>query len=215
VNLNSVSHTTTYVSATKVMVALTANDVAGKGQNSVTVTNPAPGGGTSSVFTFAVDTAVGAQGAFSITANTTQAVTQGGSVSVPVTFTGLNSTATEFATCYNLPVGMTCSFGNGALVLNTTSATPKATYQVLAVFTGTEQVSTLRGTGGVWYAAGLLLLLGGARRLRRRMRGRLLVLMICALMVAGLAGCGGGSASSGGTTSVQGQESIAFNLTVQ
>ena len=216
VNLNGASRTTTYISATKVMAALTASDVAGKGEDSVAVTNPAPGGGTSSVFTFAVDTAAGAQGSFNISATTIQAVAQGASVSVPVTFSGLNSSATEFAVCYNLPAGMTCSYSGGALVFKTTNATPKGPYQVLAVFTGTEQISALRGTSEVWYALGLVLVLG-ARRLRWRMGGQLLVLVICALMTAALAGCGGGSTSSGGTTpvTVSGQESIAFNLMVQ
>jgi len=73
------------------------------------------------------------------------------------------------------------------------------------------------GTSGIWYAAGLLLFLGGVRRLRRRMGSRLLVLMIGSLITAGLAGCGGGSTASSGSTpvTVSGQESIAFNLTVQ
>jgi hypothetical protein len=217
VNLNGTSRTTIYVSATQLMVALTASDVATTGEDSLTVANPAPSGGISSVFTIAVDTTAGAQGAFSISATVTQTVAQGGSVNVPVTFAGLNSTATEAAVCYNLPAGTTCSYSSGALMFSATSATPKATYQVLAVFTGTEQVSALRGTGGVWYAAGLLLLLGGARRPRRRMGARLLVLMIGALMTAALSGCGAGSASSGGTPpqTVHGQESIAFNLIVQ
>lgn len=44
--------TTTFVSATQVMAAVLATDLVGTGQASVSVFNPAPGGGTSNVVTF-------------------------------------------------------------------------------------------------------------------------------------------------------------------
>ena len=55
VYINGAPRTTTFGSSTQVQVSLTAGDVAAAGINSVEVVNPAPGGGTSTAVTFAVD----------------------------------------------------------------------------------------------------------------------------------------------------------------
>jgi hypothetical protein len=55
VQWNGSTRTTSYVSATKLTTAITAADVAVAGTASVTVVNPAPGGGTSSPTTFFID----------------------------------------------------------------------------------------------------------------------------------------------------------------
>lgn len=54
VSFNSAARATTYVSATQLTIQLTAGDQATAGSNNVTVTNPAPGGGTSAAATFTV-----------------------------------------------------------------------------------------------------------------------------------------------------------------
>jgi hypothetical protein len=55
VNFNGAARTTTFVSATQVTAAITAADIATAGTPSVTVTNPAPGGGTSAGSTFTIN----------------------------------------------------------------------------------------------------------------------------------------------------------------
>jgi hypothetical protein len=57
VNFNGNARTTTYVSATQVTAAILASDVANVGIPAVTVTNPAPGGGTSNALTFSITAA--------------------------------------------------------------------------------------------------------------------------------------------------------------
>src|SRR5208283_3966791 len=55
VNWNGSSRTTTYVCATQVTAAIGAADIATAGTASVTVTNPAPGGGTTITGTFTIN----------------------------------------------------------------------------------------------------------------------------------------------------------------
>jgi uncharacterized protein YdgA (DUF945 family) len=52
---NGTDRTTTYVSATQVTAAITSEDIAAAGTASVTVFNPAPGGGTSNAQTFTIN----------------------------------------------------------------------------------------------------------------------------------------------------------------
>ncbi len=56
VKWNGVSKTTTYISPTQLTAAIPSSDLLGAGSYSVTVTNPAPGGGTSNAQTFTVNT---------------------------------------------------------------------------------------------------------------------------------------------------------------
>ena len=86
VNWNGSPRTTTYVSATQVTAAITAADVATAGIASVTVVNPAPGGGTSNAAPFTINnplptitslgsnTGVAGGPAFSLTVNGTNFV---------------------------------------------------------------------------------------------------------------------------------------------
>ena len=55
VQWNGASRTTTYVSSTQLTAAITAADIASAGTASVTVFNPAPGGGTSNAQTFTIN----------------------------------------------------------------------------------------------------------------------------------------------------------------
>ena len=57
VRWNGNARTTTFISGIQLTAALTAADVAAAGSNTVTVFNPAPGGGTSGNLTFTVNTA--------------------------------------------------------------------------------------------------------------------------------------------------------------
>lgn len=54
VQWNGTDRTTTFVSATQVTAAISAADIAAVGTASVTVVNPAPGGGTSNALTFSI-----------------------------------------------------------------------------------------------------------------------------------------------------------------
>jgi YD repeat-containing protein len=54
VRWNGVDRTTTFISATQLQAAIAASDIAAQGTASVTVFNPAPGGGTSNTRTFSI-----------------------------------------------------------------------------------------------------------------------------------------------------------------
>jgi hypothetical protein len=54
VTFNSVAHTATYVSASQLTISLTTADLATAGSYPVVVTNPAPGGGSSTAVNFTV-----------------------------------------------------------------------------------------------------------------------------------------------------------------
>jgi hypothetical protein len=84
VNWNGAARTTTFVSATQLQAAITAADIAAVGSASVTVFNPAPGGGTSAAASFTItqnpvpaitslspNSAVAGGAAFSLTVNGT------------------------------------------------------------------------------------------------------------------------------------------------
>jgi photosystem II stability/assembly factor-like uncharacterized protein len=58
VNWNGSARTTTFVSATQVKATINASDIATAGTANVSVTNPAPGGGTSGNVSFAINNAV-------------------------------------------------------------------------------------------------------------------------------------------------------------
>ena len=54
VNFNGAAKSTTFVSSTQLTAAISTSDIAAVGSPTVTVSNPAPGGGTSSALSFAV-----------------------------------------------------------------------------------------------------------------------------------------------------------------
>lgn len=54
INWNGVALTTTYVTTVKITAQIPASDIASTGTANVTVTNPTPGGGTSSIATFTI-----------------------------------------------------------------------------------------------------------------------------------------------------------------
>jgi trimeric autotransporter adhesin len=83
---NGSARTTTYVSAAVLRVALTAGDLAGAGTGQITVTNPAPGGGTSSAQTLNI---ISPPSISSVNPSTIQETSSSGAAT-PITITGSN-----------------------------------------------------------------------------------------------------------------------------
>jgi Big-like domain-containing protein len=75
VTYNGTAHTATYVSGTQLTINLTASDMAATGSFPVVVTNPAPGGGSSSPSNFTVTTGTPV-GTFPVTVTATSGTTQ-------------------------------------------------------------------------------------------------------------------------------------------
>jgi len=114
VNLNGKAEPTTFVSATKISAAIPASDVAVAGSANVTVTNPAPGGGTSPASTFFVD-------GYTLGGSSTASIATGQPATLQITVT---PTANGFAnpvafTVSGLPSGVSALF-------NPVSVTPGA-----------------------------------------------------------------------------------------
>ncbi|MCC3152020.1 DUF4394 domain-containing protein [Hymenobacter sp. BT770] len=103
VNFNGAARTTTFVSATQLTIALSAADQATPGAYPVTVTNPAPGGGTSAAATFTVNAVPVPAPTLAVTQGGTSYPNNGtaynfgnqlvGTTSAPVAFTLTNSSA--------------------------------------------------------------------------------------------------------------------------
>jgi len=75
VNWNGGSRTTTYVSATQVNAAITAADIASAGTAQVSVTNPAPGGGTSGNSAFTISPASSSGTTYSVWSSSSKPTT--------------------------------------------------------------------------------------------------------------------------------------------
>lgn len=114
VQWNGSARSTTVASSTQLTAAITAADTATPGVVDVTVVNPAPGGGASAAFKFAVDGATdgGSGSVIAVAAqSTTLDVQAGGSTLTPVTFSGNTANVSNIvATCLDLPTGATCSY---------------------------------------------------------------------------------------------------------
>ncbi len=205
---------TTYASATQLTAQVTAAEVAAAGITSVTVQTPAPGGGTSNVLQFEVDSATSGSVAPPSFTTLTASVAPGSSATYPVT---LPSSATNVSVnCLNLPSGATCSYSatSATVTIATSATTPAGTYVITVVFT-----ETLPGASSALLVLPLLLLpLVAARRRWKARRIGLIAGLVLIIMVAITAGgCGGGSSSSTSTTPQTHQvtSSAAVTLTVQ
>jgi sugar lactone lactonase YvrE len=185
---------TTYVSATQLTAQVPASSIAAMGTPSITVQTPTPGGGTSSVLQFEIDSA----GSGASTQPTLPAppvvVTAGNAATYSVTPPATASNVS--ATCLNLPAGASCSYSatNANLTITTSSTTPKGSYQVTVVFNETFPGAAVVG------ALPILLLpfvVGGKKLAQRKIW---LSVSLGLVMLAAMAlniGCGGG----GGTVS--------------
>ncbi len=208
---------TQYTSSTVLTTQVPATDLASAGITPITVKSPAPGGGTSNILQFEVDSATaGSTPAPSFTV-VSFTVAPGATATYPVT---LSSSATNVSvTCLNLPSGATCSYSatTGALTISTSSSTPAGTYQITAVFT-----ETLPGASSAVVIAPMLLL--PLMLSRKRWASGRLRLAVCLgsvfVIAAAVSGCGGGGGGGGGGTT-QGPQthqvtiSGSVSLTVQ
>jgi trimeric autotransporter adhesin len=190
---------TQFTSASQLSVQVPASVLETAGINAITVQNAAPGGGTSNAFQFEVDS--GAAAAAPTFTTSTATVSAGNTASYSVV---LPLAATNVSVmCLNLPAGATCSYlaTSGTLSIATTSATPKGSYQITAVFTETAPTTFLT----VLWAP--LLLLPAAFSVRRKMPLGLLLVMTVALLTLPISGCSGKANSNGGTNSGSGSNS--------
>jgi redox-regulated HSP33 family molecular chaperone len=191
VNFNSSARVTTFVSATQLTAAILASDIATIGTPSVTVANPAPGGGTSTAVSFSI--VAPPVPTFAVTSPTTvQTVHAGGIAQYTITVAAQNGTFSNpvTLTASGLPSGATATFVPATITPGSTSAT-----SVLSIQTAlTSAKVTGRGSG--WPLAATALPLFGllfASRKRRLRWITLAVLLFASLgAVTALTGCGGG-----------------------
>ena len=207
---------TSYVSATQLTAQVPAADIGTSGNTvGVIVQTPSPGGFTSNVFLFEVDSASGTITGPTFT-STVATISAGSPASYPVTFpSSVNSVS---ITCLNLPAGAACSYSATAntLTITTSSTTPKGTYQVTTVFS-----ETVSGAATSWILFPVLLL--PLMFLRRKLAvrgiwmtaGMGLVLIAAAAYTAGCGGGGGGAATTPVSQTHQAVSSGSVSITIQ
>ncbi len=125
VTYNGVGHAATFVSSTKLTISLSATDQATAGSYAVVVTNPAPGGGTSSPLNFAINNPAPTLTSLSPTSAVVGAASQ------TLTLTGTNFLASSTVT-YN-GVGHAATFVSSTQLTISLSATDQATAGSYAV----------------------------------------------------------------------------------
>src|SRR5438094_4655517 len=133
VNWNGSPLTTTFVSSTQLTAIVPAANVATVGTASVTVVNPAPGGGTSNSVTFTINPPPPV---------ITSATTASGTVGVAFSY---QITATNSPTSYNatgLPSGLTVNTNTGLI-----SGTPAAGTDAASPYSVTISATNITGTG--------------------------------------------------------------------
>ena len=176
---------------------------------------PAPGGFTSNVFLFEVDSASGTITGPTFT-STVATISAGSPASYPVTFpSSVNSVS---ITCLNLPAGAACSYSatSNTLTITTTSTTPKGSYQVTTVFS-----ETVSGAATSWILFPVLLLPLVFLRRKLAVRGIWmtagmgLVLIAAAAYTAGCGGGGGGATTTPVTQTHQVVSSGSVSITIQ
>jgi predicted small lipoprotein YifL len=197
VRWNGSDRNTTWISPTQLQAVIGAADIATVGTANVAVNNPAPNGGVSGTYKFAIDSPTTA----GFTANATSVilnVIHGQSTPLAVTFSGTVTAAQLSATCINLPPGGTCTYNSSTstVTIATSSSTPRGSYQIGVIFTVAQLASVRRH--GLYLAAcgGLLGLPLGAVWIvaaRGDKRRRWVMILLALLLVAMLAACGGSS----------------------
>jgi hypothetical protein len=196
---------TQFVSTSQLAAQVTSTQVATAGVKQISVQTPAPGGGTSNVLQFEVDTGGGTPPSFT---TASASVSAGSTATYPVT---IASSATNVSvSCLNLPTGASCAYSasSGALTIATASSTPPGTYQITAVFT-----ETLPGASVFALAAFLLPFAFTTTPLRqRRVRISLLILFLFMLLATS---CGGGGSNGNQSQTHQISTSGVVQLTVQ
>jgi hypothetical protein len=135
VKFNGAAKTTTFVSATQLTAAITAADIATAGTATITVTNPAPGGGASGNLSFTINAAAGPALTFLAPTSTTL-----GGAAFTLTLTGTGFVA-----------GATVNFGtNPAITPSSVTGTQiVATIPAAEITTaGTVNVTVTNPAGG-------------------------------------------------------------------
>ena len=130
VNFGGAARVTTFVSATQLTATILAGDVAAAGTPSVTVTNPAPGGGTSNAITFTVNnpqpvaTSMSPNTVSAGTAAFTLTVNGSGFISTSVVQWNGNARATTFVSATQLTAAITAADVQTASVVNVSVRNP-------------------------------------------------------------------------------------------
>jgi hypothetical protein len=228
VNFNGAMKATTFTIATQLTASILAADVATAGMVPVTVTNPAPGGGTSAA---AVTFTVNPKPSFtmSATAALPSPVSAGSSGTSTITVTPSNGfTGTVVITCTTLPPGVNCPPTPASI--NVTGTSPAMGPLVVSVMgpSTSMMASTVRAnrvlsagnvapssggkgwwmlSGGTGLAALVLLILPG----RKRYRTALGLGLVCVLSFT--LGCGGGSSGGGITPPTQTTTQLTVSTT--
>jgi hypothetical protein len=204
--------TTQFVSSTQLTATVTSADIAIPGATAVNVQTPAPGGGTSDVLQFEVDSPAGSTTAPTVP-STVVTVTAGTTATYSISFPGSVTNAT--ATCLNLPAGAICSysFATGVLTISTSSTTPSGTYQVTVVF-----AETVASTSTAFILLPFLLL--PLFFLRKKLAPRAIwpAVWLSLILLAATAfsvGCGGSSSPTKTTTTQSVTSSGVVGMTVQ
>ena len=139
VNLNGKAEATTFVSTTRISAAIPASDVAVAGSVNVTVTNPPPGGGTSSALAFFVD-------GYTVGGSSTASVASGQSAMLQITVTPTaNGFSNQVAfSISGLPSGVSALFAPA-------SVTPggKAATTMLTITDGGAAASRAKSQAGI------------------------------------------------------------------
>jgi hypothetical protein len=189
--------TTQLVSPSQLTAQVTAAMIAEAGTpTAITVQTPAPGGGTSNILQFEVDSAGSGSSTAPSFSNPAATVSAGNAASYPVSLPSSVSSAS--VNCLNLPTGASCSYtaSSGTVSITTSGSTPKGAYQITVIFNETLPGSAL---------AALVLapfLLFPPLFLRRKFmaKGTWLTACIALLLLAGGAalatGCGGGGSGA-------------------
>jgi hypothetical protein len=191
VNFGGSARTTTYVSATQLTAAILAADVATAGAPSVTVTNSAPGGGTSNGVPFTVNTPPAPT--FALSGPTgVQTLHAGGSAQYTITATAQNGAYTNPVTfsASGLPTGATASFQPSSITPGSTSATTQLTIQLPQ-----PQAASFSAQSGWPFAISMLSLAGlflTTRRARRRWVRLAVFALACLGGATAFTGCNGG-----------------------
>jgi hypothetical protein len=196
VNWAGNAKTTTYVSATELRASIPATDLAAAGDFPVTVSNPSPGGGTSSAISFQVAGFVIEASPASITVSAGQSATC--LVQVTPEYGSFDSSASF--RCTGLPRACTASFSPTSL---TPGAAPASTTLTLKTSVGAEAAAggVLTAPPSMPIAPSFLILVSALglwlcfmrpvplRRYRRSFAAA--VLMVC--LIAMIASCSAGS----------------------
>jgi hypothetical protein len=203
---------TQYVSASQLTATVTAADIAIPGATAINVQTPAPGGGTSDILQFEVDSPAATATAPTVP-STVVSITAGSTATYSISFPAAVTSAT--ATCLNLPAGAICSYSSATkmLTITTASTTPAGTYQVTVVFSETVASTA---SAGIFLPFLLLPLFFLRKKLTSRgiWSAAFLGLILLATTAFSI-GCGGSSS----TTSTQSTQSVTSSgvvaLTVQ